>query len=309
MVIKKRSLPPLNAIRAFEAAARHESFTEAAEELSVTPAAISQQVKLLEGWLDVQLFERHARRLSLTPMGQGFLPRLTEALDLIAEASDHAKRYGRTRALTVSVPPGFASVWLGPRLWSFATEHPDLDIRIAATLRPDDVMHQAVDVVIRYGRGTYPGFTSELLREDGLTPVCSPRLMEGEYPLHDPVNLRHHTLLHNESTAFAGFYVTWQDWLDAAGIKGVDGQRGLHFSDMHLVMQETIAGRGVGLGHMALIGEHLRAGRLVKPFELVLAGRGDYYLMFPPGSRQQPQVIAFVNWLRGQMELDQAQAS
>lgn len=301
-----RSLPPLNALRAFEAAARHESFAKAAAELYVTPAAISQQVKSLESWLDLALFERHARRLSLTPAGRAFLPRLTEAFDLMAEATDYVRRAGQARVLTVSVPPGFAAVWLGPRLWSFATEHPDLDIRVAAMLRPSDTIHDTFDVIIRYGRGNYPGFTSELLRRDGLTPVCAPRLMEGEHALTVARNLRHHTLLHNESTALAGFHVTWQDWLDAAGVDGVDGQRGLHFSDMQLVMQEAIAGRGVGLGHMALIGEHLRAGRLVKPFELVLAGRGDYYLVFPPGSRQQPTVIAFVEWLRAEMEQDTA---
>ncbi|HEX5513279.1 MAG TPA: transcriptional regulator GcvA [Gammaproteobacteria bacterium] len=301
-----RALPPLNAVRAFEAAARHESFTKAAAELFVTPAAVSQQVKALENWLELALFERHARHLSLTPAGRAYLPRLTEVLDLLAEATDYVRRAGQVRVLTVSVPPGFAAVWLGPRLWSFATEHPDLDIRIAASMRPAEALQEAFDVVIRYGRGNYPGFTSELLRRDGLTPVCAPRLMEGPNALIDPRNLRHHTLLHNESTALAGFHVTWQDWLDAAGVDGVDGQRGLHFSDMQLVMQETIAGRGVGLGHMALIGEHLRAGRLVKPFDLVLAGRGDYYLVFPPGSRQQPTVIAFVRWLRAQMEQDTA---
>lgn len=302
-----RALPPLNAVRAFEAAARHESFAKAAAELCVTPAAVSQQVKVLEQWLDLQLFERHARRLSLTPAGRSYLPRLTEVLDLLAEATDSVRRAGRARALTVSVPPGFAAVWLGPRLWSFATEHPELPIRIAATLRPSEALREeAVDIAIRYGRGDYPGFTSELLRRDGLTPVCSPRLLEGPHPLTTPTNLRYHTLLHNESTALAGFHVTWQDWLEAAGVEGVDGQRGLYFSDMHLVMQETIAGRGVGLGHMALIGEHLRSGRLVKPFDLVLAGRGDYYLVFPPGSSHQPTVVAFVRWLRAQMEEDTA---
>lgn len=302
--MSSRSLPPLNALRAFEAAARHESFAKAAAELYVTPAAISQQVKALENWLDVTLFERHARRLSLTPAGRAYLPRLTEAFDLLSEATDYVRRAGQARVLNVSVPPGFAAVWLAPRLWSFATEHPDLDIRIAATVRPADIKQDNFDVIIRYGRGNYPGLTSELLRRDGLTPVCSPLLMEGEHPLTDPRNLRYHTLLHNESTALAGFHVTWQDWLDAAGVEGVDGQRGLHFSDMQLVMQEAIAGRGVGLGHMALIGEHLRSGRLVKPFDLVLAGRGDYYLVFPPGSRQQPTVIAFVEWLRAEMAKD-----
>lgn len=301
-----RPLPPLNAVRAFEAAARHESFAKASAELHVTPAAVSQQVKALEGWLGMPLFERHARRLSLTPAGRAYLPRLTEVLDLLAEATDSVRRTGRNKVLTVSVPPGFAAVWLGPRLWSFANEHQDLDIRISATMRPAEAMSDAVDVAIRYGRGTYPGFTTELLRRDGLTPVCSPRLMEGPHALTTPRNLQYHTLLHNESTVLAGFHVTWQDWLDAAGVHGVDGQRGLHFSDMHLVMQETIAGRGVGLGHMALIGEHLRAGRLVKPFDLVLAGRGDYYLVFPPGAQQQPTVVAFVRWLRTQMEQDTA---
>lgn len=296
-----RHLPPLNAVRAFEAAARHESFARAAAELFVTAAAVSQQVKSLEDWLDVRLFERQPRGLALTPAGRGYLARLTELLDRLAEATETVKRLGHTSILTVGVTPGFAALWLGPRLWHFATQHPELDIRVAATVRPDEASHDSVDLSIRYGRGQYPGLISELLLKDGLAPLCSPRLLEGPYPLRVPEDLRHYTLLHNESALLTGFRATWQDWFDAAGVRGIDAHRGLHFSDLHLVIQEAVAGRGVALGHMALVGDELKAGRLVKPFELELAGGGDYYIVHPPGAEQLNKVAAFLSWLRAQV--------
>lgn len=300
-----RLLPPLNGIRAFEAAARHESFSRAAEELYVTPAAISQQVKALEGWLNVELFQRRSRGLVLTVAGRTYLSRLTDILDRLAEATETVKNVGHTTILTVGTTPGFASMFLGPRLWNFATEHPDLDIRVSVSVRPTDLVRDGMDVAIRYGGGSeQPGLVSELLMKDGVTPVCSPRLLEGPHPLREPRDLRHHVLLHNESPVVAGFHMDWEDWLQAAQVQGVAAHRGLHFNEPNLVIQEAVAGRGVALGHTALIGEELRAGRLVKPFKLVLAGRGDYYIVHQPGAEEQPKVVAFLNWLRAQAAQD-----
>lgn len=299
-----RVLPPLNGIRAFEAAARHESFTRAAEELYVTPAAISQQVKALEGWLDVELFQRRPRGLSLTVAGKRYQARLTDILDRLAEATEAVKSTGRTTVLTVSTTPGFAAMFLTPRLWNFTNAHPDMDIRVSVSSKPADLVRDGVDVAIRYGRGADPGLMAELLVKDSVTPVCSPQLLEGPRPLREPSDLRHHVLLHNDSPVVAGYRVDWDDWLQAAGVQGIPSHRGLHFDEPNLVTQEAIAGRGVALGHLALIGEQLRAGRLVQPFELVLAGRSDYYIVYQLGADEQPKVKAFVDWLHAQVAQD-----
>ncbi len=296
-----RNLPPLNAVRAFEAAARHESFSRAADELWVTAAAVSQQVKSLEEWLDVRLFDRQPRGLALTAAGRVYMGRLTDLLDRLAEATEVVKSLGHTSILTVATTPGFAAMWLGPRLWQFASSHPDLDIRISSSVRVGDFGPDSADVSIMYGRGRYAGLECIPLLEDGVSPVCSPALLQGKYPLRTPLDLRHHTLLHNESTALHGFNVTWQDWLDAAGVRNIEGYRGLHFSDLYLVMQEAIAGRGVGLGHLALLEEELRSGRLVKPFDLVLGGGGNYYAAYQPGAERQPKLAAFLGWLKEQV--------
>ncbi len=297
-----RTLPPLNGIRAFEAAARHQSFSRAGEELFVTAAAVSQQVKSLEQWLGVQLFQRLPRGLALTAAGAAYLPKLTDILDRLAQATAEVKgQSDQGHILTVSATPGFAAMWLGPRVWSFATQHPELDVRIATSARPPDFERGNLDLAIRYGRGHYPGFTTELLLRDGMTPMCSPRLLEGDVPLKTPQDLRYHTLLHTDTAVLAGFQCSWQDWFEAAGIRDMDSNRGLHFSEYHLVVQETIAGRGVALGHIALMGEELKAGRLVRPFDVVLYSGGDYYVVYPPGSETVPKVAAFRSWLQEQV--------
>ncbi len=297
-----RTLPPLNGIRAFEAAARHESFRKAGEELCVTPAAVSQQVKLLEQWLDVPLFQRLPSGLALTLAGRNYLPKLTDVLERLAQATEQLKQSGDAGILTISATPGFASMWLGPRVWSFATMHPDLDVRIATSARSPDFSSGSLDLAIRYGRGNYPGYTSELLLRDGMTPVCAPHLLEGPKALKTPHDLRHHMLLHSETAVMAGFHSSWQDWFEAAGLQDLSSHRGIHFSDYHLIMQEAVAGRGVGLGHIALMGAELRSRRLVRPFDVVLDSGGDYYLVYPPGAEQVPKVAAFLTWLREQVD-------
>jgi LysR family glycine cleavage system transcriptional activator len=299
-----RKIPPLNSVRAFEAAARHESFIKAAEELCVTPPAISQQVKQLEDWLGRKLFRRLNRGLVLTPAGQTYLHSLTDLLDRLESATSFVLGVPESSILTVGVTPGFAALWLGPRLWSFATSHPELDIRVSASVHPLGGERRNIDVAIPYGEGNYRGYTCELLLKDGLTPVCAPSLLNGPHPLRTPEDLSRHTLLHNESAVVAGFNATWQDWLDAVGGHRVDPHRGLHFSDLHLVMQEAIAGRGVGLGHLALIGEELRSGRLVRPFEEVLPARGDFHVVYQPDAERASRVEAFLDWLRQQAAED-----
>lgn len=298
-----RKLPPLNAIRAFEAAARHESFIKAAEELSVTAPAISQQVRQLEEWLKIKLFTRLNRGLALTPAGRDYVEALTKILDRLERHTTELQNAAELEVLNVYVTPGFAALWLSPKLWGFMDEHPELTIRISAMARPLDGIRSSADVAISYGDGGFRGLSSELLLRDGLTPVCAPALLSTGSIEH-PNDLKRHTLLHNESAVVAGLHATWSDWLEAAGANQVNPRRGLYFSDFHLVIQEAIAGRGIGLGHLALIGQELRTGRLVRPFDVVLPAVGDYYAVYRPGAEHTPKVAAFLGWLRDRARED-----
>jgi len=293
----QRRLPPLNSLRAFEAAARHLSITKAAEELSVTPAAISHQVKGLEEYLGVPLFRRLNKALLLTDAGQACLPALREGFDLLADAMSIIRAREEGRALTVSVPPSFAAKWLVPRLDHFTQAHPGIDVRIDATLRLIDLHREDVDLAIRYGPGGYEGLHVDQLLSDEVFPVCSPRLMEGEHPLKSPDDLRYHTLLHFDGPVGQTGYPDWRMWLRAAGVEDIEASRGPRFSlASHAVVAAT-EGQGVALVGNVLAGSDIAAGRLVKPFEVSVAIDFKYYLVCPTVSAQNPKVVAFRNWL------------
>ena len=289
-----RCLPPLNALRAFEAAARHLSFTKAAEELYVTQAAISHQVKALEEALGLPLFRRYNRRLVLTEAGQAYLPPLRDALDAIAAATGRLKQLEATGSLTVSVLPSFAAKWLLPRLSRFRTDHPEIDVLVQASNHLTDFRHDGVDVAIRYGFGDYPGLETHYLMGDELFPVCSPRLPRGSPPLAEPRDLAAHTLLHDTQS---GATATWENWLATAGVTGVDATRGPGFTDSSLMLQAAIDGQGVALGRRALVGNDLEAGRLVVPFGPHLRSNLRYFMVTPAGSGERPKIRAFRDWL------------
>ena len=225
-----RRLPPLNAIRAFEAAARHLSFTKAAEELFVTQAAVSHQIKALEAALGLQLFRRFNRRLMLTDAGQAYLPPLREALDGIAAATERLRAVEQTGSLKVSVLPSFAAKWLLPRLSRFRERHPEIDVLVSANNALVDFARDEVDIAIRYGFGRHPELEVKFLMGDRIFPVCSPELLAAGPPLREPADLRHHTLLH-DADALATESESWRVWLEAAGVSGVDASRGPGFSD------------------------------------------------------------------------------
>lgn len=290
-----RRLPPLNALRAFEAAARHLSFTKAAEELFVTQAAISHQVKALEESLGLKLFRRFNRRLMLTDAGQAYLPPLRDALDQIAAATDKLRRAGDGGALRVSVLPSFAAKWLLPRLSRFRALHPQIDVLVHASGELADFERDGIDLAIRYGRGRYPGLETSFFMDDVVFPVCSPRLLEGSKPLRKPADLAHHTLLHDPTTDDSS--KDWVTWLKAAGVTGVDATRGPGFTDSSMVLQAAIDGQGVALGRSALAGNDLEAGRLVQPFGPAIASDFRYYLVLPPGAAGRPKVRLFKDWL------------
>ena len=293
-------LPSLNALRAFEVAGRHLSFTRAARELNVTQAAVSHQIKALEAQLGVRLFRRAARGLLLTDTGQAYLADVREAFRRLMQATERLRVRDVAGVLTVSVLPSLASRWLIHRLGSFQERHPEIDVRVSADDRSVQFDREDVDVAIRYGRGVYPGAEADLFLTEELFPVCSPRLMEGPHPLRRPADLAHHMLLHDDLPT------NWAMWLKVAGATNVDPTRGPAFTDSGMVLQAAIDGMGVALGRSALAGDDLAAGRLVRPFDITLPAENAYYLVYPEHTANRPKIKAFRDWILAEAEQVQA---
>ncbi|MEM7442496.1 MAG: transcriptional regulator GcvA [Pseudomonadota bacterium] len=285
-------LPSLNALRAFSVAGHHLSFTKTADELNVTQAAVSHQIKTLEDQLGIKLFRREPRGLVLTEAGQAYLTPVRDAFDRLVAATDRLHTRDASGILTVSVLPSFAARWLVPRLRRFQAAHPEIDLRVAAEDRLTEFDRDGVDVAIRYGGGNYRGLRTLALFGESFFPVCSPSLLEGANPLREPSDLRHHTLLHDDVRT------DWPMWLLAAGIGGdVDANRGLTFNDSSLLLQAAVDGQGVALGRSTLVADDIAAGRLVSPFTISLPSHYGYYLVYPEGYVSRPKVQAFGNWL------------
>ncbi len=311
--VRQRRLPPLNALRAFEASARHLSFSRAAEELGVTPAAISHQVRLLEQHLHVPLFRRLTRTVLLTDAGQACLPALQDGFDRLAEAVAILRSVERNRVLTVSVPPSFARRWLLPRIERFTEAHPEFDVRISANLALVDFRADHIDLAIRYGVGDYAGLRAERLFNECMTPMCSPALMRQGGPLETPSDLRNHTLIHDDTAYVSGPTPDWRMWLWLAGATDVDWSRGLRFGRAEDAMRAALDGLGVVLGRPTRADADLAAGRLVCPFKLVLPCEFGYHLVRPQVGNGRPAVAVFRKWLldearRDEVGLEQAMA-
>lgn len=287
-----RRLPPLNAVRAFEAAARHLSFTKAAEELNVTQAAVSHQVKALEERLQVPLFRRLNRGLVLTGAGASYLRELEDIFDRLEEATKRLRASEAMGALTVSTSTSFAAKWLVPRLQRFRERRPDIDVRIDANDSLTDFRRDDVDIAIRYGRGVYPGLSSVQLLQDIVFPVCSPKLLEGPHQLQAPADLKHFTLLHDQ-----GVVEDWRTWLRTAGVSEVDPTRGPVFSHSAMMIEAAIAGQGVALARRSMVARDVREGRLVQPFPLSLKAEFSYWVVCPELSADKPKIAEFRNWL------------
>jgi LysR family glycine cleavage system transcriptional activator len=291
-----RPLPPLNALRAFEAAARHLSFTKAAAELNVTPAAISHQVKALEELIKVPLFHRLTRALRLTDAGQAALPTICQGFDKLVQGVEQMRAHCDSSVLTISVGPSFGAMWLVPRLEHFRSQHPDIEIRIDGTDRLVDLVRDDADVAVRYGPGGYNGVRVDYLFSQVNTPVCSPALLSGEHPLRQPGDLRHHTLLHID---WKDAEASWRMWLLAAGLHDIDPTRGPHFSMENMAVQAALDGHGVALIGNVLVADDLATGRLVRPFDPSLSTplNFSFYLLSAKDSAEQPKVAAFREWL------------
>lgn len=306
-----RRLPPLNALRAFEAAARLLSFTKAATELHVTQAAISHQVKGLEAQLGVSLFRRGTRLLALTDAGAELFPALKDALDLMNDAlrviqSRHGRRRGVNQAgsLVISTLDSVAAKWLVPRLGKFRLAYPDIELRLSTTNRLVDLAREDIDAAIRYGSGNYVGLHADFLMSETLFPVCSPKLLENAPPLLQPSDLVRHTLLHDDMPT------TWAAWLEAAGVPEL-GRRitGHAFEQSSLVIQAAIMGQGIALGRSALVMDDLASGALMQPFSLVLPSPHAYYMVCEERRHDEPKIAAFRDFALNEAALTSAQSS
>ncbi len=297
----RRRLPPLNALRAFEAAARHMNFSRAADELSVTPGAVSQQIQNLEDYIGGPLFKRTPKGLLLTDAAQTALPALREAFDRLAEAASLLTAVEEGRRLTVSVAPSFAAKWLMPRLGRFEAAHPEIEVWVNTGLELVDFASGEIDLAIRYGSGRYPGLEVTRLLSETVSPVVSPTLL-AEHPVTTLADLAKLTLLHDGSPDADESCPDWAMWLAARGVRGVDGARGPRFNQSSLVIEAAVNGRGIALAKQTLAQDDIDAGRLVQPFEDATAVDFAYFIVHPKAKARLKQVRAFTAWVTAEAE-------
>jgi LysR family transcriptional regulator, glycine cleavage system transcriptional activator len=288
-----RRLPSLNALKAFEAAARHVSFTDAAEELFVTHAAISRHIRELEEALGTELFTRTGRGVEMTEAGRRFGERLTPLFDQLADASREAAAVGAARTLRVSSEPAFASRWLVSRVGKFNDLHPDIELTIDSTNRLVDFYVDDVDIGIRYGQGVWDGVDATKLSDVAIFPVCAPKLI-AKTPALTPEGLDDFTLLHEDRKQW------WADWLAAAGVKAEMDWRGPVLQN-HLAIEAAESGAGFALGDQILCTDSLVDGWLVRPFAIDMKDHGSYWMVRKKGMRESAVVKAFREWLMGEL--------
>ncbi len=293
------SYPPLNALRTFACAGRHLSFVHAAEELNVTPGAVSRQVKALEEWLGAPLFRRRHKQVLLTPLGRNYLQAVSEPLERIASATERARQMDAERPIAISCYPTFALRWLVPRWGQFYDRHPDIDVQLTTTLQPVDFSRGDVDAAILVGEGpeSWPGLEAVKLVDVDLLPVCSPRLCTGPDALRDPVDLSRFTLLHGTPRR-----EDWQRWLRHAGISGIDADGGVTFDSLNLSIQAAVEGLGVAIAVDALVKDDLAAGRLVQPFGPVRRSGRPFFVVYPHDRLRNRRLRVFIEWLSASSE-------
>jgi LysR family transcriptional regulator, glycine cleavage system transcriptional activator len=282
-------LPPMQALRAFEAAARTRSLTRAAESLHLTHGAISHQIKSLEADFGVRLVEREGRGIRLTDEGERFATRVRAVLSDLGDAVREVTERANPRQLRVSVIPSFAARWLLPRIGKFFAQHPEIDLDVIANNALADFKRDDVDVAIRHGLGDWPGVVSEHVLDDTSFPVCSPRLANGRLPAR-PADLSRYTLLRSEGES-------WKSWFEAAGLDWPEPTRGPMFSDSSHTMQAAIDGQGIALARSSLLGNDVHNGVLVRLFDIVVSLPRKYFLVYPPRLVDSPKLAPFRQWL------------
>lgn len=291
-------LPPLTALRAFDAAARHMSFSKAAEELNVTPAALSFQIKSLEEHLGRPLFHRLNRAVELTEAGRALAPGAAEGFATLQAAWHAARRLQDNTTLTVTAGPALTAKWLAPRLYEFARAHPEIDLRFSATLRKMDMNRDDVDVAIRFGHGTDEGLYSVPLRKEWLTPVMTPELAER---FTTPHSLTEAPLIHDDSISFLDPPCDWPTWFRAVGISFTP-THGAHFSNADHAIDAAAAGVGIALGRRPMIIKDMIEGRLVAPFKIAVETQARFRFLCRAGEETRPQVAAFRDWFLAEIE-------
>ena len=287
----RRRLPSLNALRAFEASARHESFTHAAAELFVTQGAVSQQVKALEDELGVRLFNRDGRRLRLTEAGRAYLDVVRDAFDRISAGTERLLERQSSGILNITTSPNFAAKWLVHRLGRFSEAHPAVELRISASMQHVDFAREDVDLAIRHGDGNWAGLHVTRLCDEEIFPVCSPALLKGRRALRTPADLAHHALLHVDDASL------WNGWLRRFRVRDVDGARGVVFNQASMAIDAAIQGQGVAMARTALAAWDLLAGRLVRPFPQALAAPFAMWIACPTATAELPKIANFRRWL------------
>ncbi|MFC3120435.1 transcriptional regulator GcvA [Agaribacter flavus] len=287
-----KRLPPLNALKAFESAARQLSFTKAADELFVTQAAVSHQIKSLESHLSTKLFHRKNRALLLTEEGQAYFHDLRDIFIQIQDATERLLAMGAKGAITVATPPSFASQWLVPKIHEFSSQHPEIDVRIKAVDLDDGFLDDSVDVAVYHGKGTWPGLHATKLLTEYLTPMCSPFfLLQSGKPLSTLDDLKHHVLLHDNTRS------AWKNWLKAFDVRGVNVNQGPIFSHTMLVLQAASIGQGVALSDTVLAKPDIDSGRLVCPFEEKIESKLSYYVVCREEHADKSKIRIFSDWM------------
>jgi LysR family transcriptional regulator, glycine cleavage system transcriptional activator len=287
----RRRLPSLNALKAFEATARHESFTKAAQELFVTQGAVSQQVKALEDDLGLRLFRRERQRLIITEAGRAYLEVVRDAFDRLGAGTERLLQRQKSGALTITTSPDFAAKWLVNRLGRFSEAHPEIDLRVSASMQHVDFARDDFDLAIRHGEGQWPGLHVTRLCTEELFPVCSPKLLSGRAGLRSPRDVKHHRLLYTNSTD------GWTKWLAKAGIVGADMKAGTLFNQSSMAIDAAIDGQGIALARSALAARDLISGRLVRPFREALEAPYAYWIVCPKSAADLPKISLFRSWL------------
>jgi LysR family transcriptional regulator, glycine cleavage system transcriptional activator len=286
-----RRLPPLNALKAFEAAARSQSFTRAAEELNVTHGAVSHQVKALEATLGIRLFNRERQRLVITDAGREYLAVVRDALDRIAVGTQHLVQRQSSGVLTISTSPDFAAKWLVYRLGRFAERHPEIDLRVSATMHHVDFAREDVDVVVRHGDGKWTGLEVVRLCSERLFPVCSPKLVSGRNRMTTPADLLKFPLLRLND------WNTWRRWFEAAGVPANHLAHGPTLNSASMLIDAAVDGQGIALARTALAAWDLINGRLIKPIDIGLRMSNAYWIVCPQVSSKVPKIATFRKWL------------
>lgn len=290
-----KRIPSLTWLRAFEASARHLSFTHAAQELCLTQTAVSKQVKNLEHHFGELLFQRRARSLVLTKAGEAYLPKVKDAFDRLAVGTEEVFGHRGAELLTIRVAVGFAALWLAPRMNDFVSRYPDIDFRIVSTVWNTEIDESDVDLEIRYGVGDWANWKSERLTTEKLFPLCHPDVLKNDNCLQSHEDILNYTLLHVD-----GYEEGWATWLKAAGLPSQHAARGLHFDTSIIAFEMAASGKGIALGRSSLAEQVMRKGNLVPPFELEVPVKEGFFLLSPATGPNHPHAIVFANWLKEQ---------